>query len=716
MKKAAQGASFEKEKALRDVATAKQKCAGLATEHEEVLRKYQTALAAGTLRRIFGGLNPEKVLKEQSVLETDISQAKLDLINLETLLDASNEKARESIGRLNASHESLRLLCEKWGFTVASAKAQSQPLEEHLSSIVSRITVIENELNELGKKVIEDAEVVGVTLTKLCTGKELADKHFDALILDEASMAPMPYLYVGLKDKTSCCIVGDFRQLPPICQSREAIAKKWLGRSIFDQCEITRTVGAGQEDARLQMLHIQYRMVPAIAAIPNDLFYQGRLVTTCDKVIGDFLAPTAIVVCDTSNSGAWVSRLNSGSRYNLYDALIVGRVVESILSQKRGGVGVITPYGAQARLIQKIFDDQIAPDLQPRVSTVHRFQGSECPTIILDSVESYPERVSILLDDSIPNSDATRLLNVAITRAETKLIIIANLRFLQARLPSSSTFMKVLECCKRTGTVIDAAKFVDDYFCDDFGRISKNLLPLNDEFEPGDGTIYSEKNFHVAFLKDVLAATSEVIILSPFLTIRRTEAFGNVFQTLVNRGIRVMVYTRPISSHSGIMEEEARFVVEALRATGVVVIQRSKMHQKIALIDRKIAWEGSLNILSHRDTGEHMRRIPFPQTVEKLVEFLDLDKGEYDETPPLTNLRCSACERPLLVRKGRYGLFLACSGFPRCREKHKLSAQSEVHLDRKCNRCGDHFVMARGRYGFRAKCRNSQCDEMLTIK
>ncbi len=68
-------------------------------------------------------------------------------------------------------------------------------------------------------------------------------------------------------------------------------------------------------------------------------------------------------------------------------------------------------------------------------------------------------------------------------------------------------------------------------------------------------------------------------------------------------------HTRPISSHSGVMEEEASFVVEALRESGVVVIQRSKMHQKIALIDRKIAWEGSLNILSHRDTGEHMRRI-----------------------------------------------------------------------------------------------------------
>lgn len=714
--KATKLASSLKEEALRDVATAKQKCIRLAIEHEEVLKKYQMALAAGTLRRIFTGMSPEKVLKEQGVLENEIAHAKLGRINLEKVLDEAKQKESESVGKLNKSRESLSQLCEKLGITVASAKTQIPSLDKRLASVVPRITVIENELNELGKKVIQDAEVVGVTLTKLCTGKELADKHFDVLILDEASMAPMPYLYVGLKDKTSCCIIGDFHQLPPICQSRDAIAKKWLGRSIFDQTDITKTVKGGQDDPRLQMLHVQYRMVPDIAAIPNELFYQRRLVTSCDKVSNDFLAPTAIVVCDTSNSGAWVSRLNSGSRYNVYDALIVGRLTESILALRNGDLGVITPYAAQARLIKKIFDDQIPPELQPRVSTVHRFQGSQCPTMILDSVESYPERVSILLDDSMPNSDAARLLNVAITRAETKLIIVANLRFLQARLSSSNVFMKILERCIRTGTVIDAAKFVDDYFCDDFDRISKNLVPLNDEFEPGDGTIYSEKNFHISFVKDLLGATTEVIILSPFLTIRRAEAFGNVFKTLVNRGIRVVVYTRPITSHSGVMEEEASFVVEALRGSGVVVIQRAKMHQKIALIDRKIAWEGSLNILSHRDTGEHMRRIPFQKTVEKLVEFLDLAEGEYDETPPLTNLRCSACERPLLVRKGRYGLFLSCSGFPRCREKHRLSGESEVHLDRKCKRCGDHFVMTRGRSGWRARCHNSQCNETLTIK
>ena len=110
-----------------------------------------------------------------------------------------------------------------------------------------------------------------------------------------------------------------------------------------------------------------------------------------------------------------------------------------------------------------------------------------------------------------------------------------------------------------------------------------------------------------------------------------------------------------------------------------------------------------------------MRRLPFRKTVEKLIEFLDVREGEYDETPPLTNLKCD-CGSRILARKGRYGVFLSCSGFPACKLKSKFPDIPEILLDRACKRCGDTFILVRGRSGWFARCRNSMCEETLTIK
>jgi predicted nucleic acid-binding Zn-ribbon protein len=709
----------ECEQVTQSRCTATNELAGLQKERQETRRKYEDSLSAGALRRFFTGMNPERLQKRINAIGEELVKANSRVAQLNAAMRDSQGKQDAVTRATSALQEELSSLCAKFGQPVEAARTQLEVAEHKLSGLASRSTAIERELNEIGKTIVRDAEVVGATLTKVCTGRDISDKAFDVLILDEASMAPLPYLYLALKGKAATCLIGDFKQLPPICQSRDEIAKKWLGQSIFKQSGIEEIVEKRQQDARLQMLHTQYRMVQDIAAIPNRLFYNNALRTECNKEDGDFLVPKALVVCDTSNSGAWVSRLTSGSRYNVYHALIAGRLAKQLMAtQSADEVGIITPYAAQARLIKKILDDELPgkpPPPQPRVSTVHRFQGSECKTIIVDTVESYPEKVSILLDDSMSGSDADKLLNVAITRPETKLVIIANLRFLQTRLSPSRFLMQILGECCRNGAVVDTSDLVDDYFCEDFDRLAANLLPIDDIEEPDGGSLYDEKNFFHAFINDLMNAEKEVTILSPFLTTRRAESFGNIFQSLVKRGVRVAVYTRPISSQSDVMAEEARRVIEALQQLGVVVIQRSKMHQKIALIDGCIAWEGSLNILSHRDTGEHMRRLPYQKTVEKLIEFLDVRKGVYDETPPLTNLNCD-CGSPILVRKGRYGVFLSCSGFPVCKLKPKFPDIREILLERACKLCGDKFVLVRGRSGWFARCRNSQCEETLTIK
>lgn len=97
-----------------------------------------------------------------------------------------------------------------------------------------------------------------------------------------------------------------------------------------------------------------------------------------------------------------------------------------------------------------------------------------------------------------------------------------------------------------------------------------------------------------------------------------------------------------------------------------MVIERHSMHQKVAIIDGTIAWEGSLNILSHKDTEEQMRRFEGQSTVEEIIRNLELD--EENPTGTQTNEKCpTKCGGYLVVRSKYRRKFFGCSNYPKCR-------------------------------------------------
>src|SRR5690606_14572480 len=89
------------------------------------------------------------------------------------------------------------------------------------------------------------------------------------------------------------------------------------------------------------------------------------------------------------------------------------------------------------------------------------------------------------------------------------------------------------------------------------------------------------------------------------------------------RGVRVRVLTQPPDSSRGDTAGEVRELVQALRGLGVAVDLRARMHEKIAILDERILWHGSLNILSHRDTHESMLRIESAGACSQLARLLN---------------------------------------------------------------------------------------------
>ncbi|HYA43212.1 MAG TPA: phospholipase D-like domain-containing protein [Syntrophobacteraceae bacterium] len=181
----------------------------------------------------------------------------------------------------------------------------------------------------------------------------------------------------------------------------------------------------------------------------------------------------------------------------------------------------------------------------------------------------------------------------------------------------------------------------------------------------GTGHLYSEKNFWAKFFQDVKLSHQRLIILSPFLSVRRSSIFMDYFRASKDKGIEIRVYTRPRNQQTGEMANQAHIVIEQFRSIGVIVIERHSMHQKVAIIDDAIAWEGSLNILSHKDTGEHMRRFEGSSAVEEIIRNLELD-----EEMPAGGQTQEHCPEPgcdgYLVVRSRYGRkFLGCSNYAR---------------------------------------------------
>src|SRR5436309_14813269 len=103
-----------------------------------------------------------------------------------------------------------------------------------LRQIAVEVDAINEQLKHVEETIISEARIIATTLTRAYLRDTIQARRFDTVILDEASMAPIPALWVAasLADR-NVIAVGDFKQLPPIVQSNHELALKWLGQDVF---------------------------------------------------------------------------------------------------------------------------------------------------------------------------------------------------------------------------------------------------------------------------------------------------------------------------------------------------------------------------------------------------------------------------------------------------------------------------------------------------
>lgn len=237
---------------------------------------------------------------------------------------------------------------------------------------------------------------------KSCISKDMV---FDYVIMDEASQVDIKTGALALSCAMNAVIVGDDKQLPNVVSREEALALSAIQTTYsVDERYNAVTHSFLQsctevfKEAPVTLLREHYRCHPKIIEFCNQRFYDGELVAmTTDN--------------DEKNVLQVVRTAKGNHARGHYNQREIDVIKQEVMPEyvDSASVGIITPYRDQANEVNKALGQDIA-------STVHKYQGRECDTIIMSTVDNEPTEFS----------DDANLLNVAISRAKTHLCIVTN--------------------------------------------------------------------------------------------------------------------------------------------------------------------------------------------------------------------------------------------------------------------------------------------------
>jgi phosphatidylserine/phosphatidylglycerophosphate/cardiolipin synthase-like enzyme len=135
--------------------------------------------------------------------------------------------------------------------------------------------------------------------------------------------------------------------------------------------------------------------------------------------------------------------------------------------------------------------------------------------------------------------------------------------------------------------------------------------------------LFDDTTFYHQFMNDLKHCKHEVIIESPYISSHRMYSFTRLFESLVARKVKVYVITRDPDEHDLTMKMQAEAEIRRFEALGVqVLLCTGNHHRKLAILDRRVLWEGSLNILSQVKIREIMRRIDSQELATEMFNFL----------------------------------------------------------------------------------------------
>lgn len=260
--------------------------------------------------------------------------------------------------------------------------------------------------------------------------KHLTKKIFNTLFFDEASQAIEPLVWIPLLKCNRIIMAGDNHQLPPVVKSLHA-QKEGLSITLLDKCINFKNA--------ISLLNRQYRMNIPIMKFSNSYFYNNELIA--DETVSTQMLVNEITEVDKINNSPieFIDTAGCGleeiqhpetlSSYNIGEAKIIFNHFSQLINwysnfkqNNKLSIGIISPYKEQVNWFKENIKELCTNSLsieELRINTIDGFQGQECDVIYISLVRSNSEQIIGFLND-------IRRMNVAITRAKKKLVVVGD--------------------------------------------------------------------------------------------------------------------------------------------------------------------------------------------------------------------------------------------------------------------------------------------------
>ncbi len=298
--------------------------------------------------------------------------------------------------------------------------AERESVRQKINSLKDRATELEIRINE---SLFAEARVIACTLVG-SANRLLMGQKYGTLFIDEVAQALEPACWIPIRKADRVILAGDHCQLPPTVKCLEAL-RAGLGDTLM-QSIVRNKPGV------VSLLKLQYRMNDEIMRFSSDWFYGGMLQSAPEvkyRSILDFDTPiewvnTEGMDCNEEFVGENYGRINKPEAELSVNQLkeYITRIGRTRFLEERIDVGLISPYKAQVQYLRQLLKrDAFFKPFRPliTVNTVDGFQGQERDVILISLVRANEEGQIGFLND-------LRRMNVAITRARMKLIILGD--------------------------------------------------------------------------------------------------------------------------------------------------------------------------------------------------------------------------------------------------------------------------------------------------
>ena len=298
--------------------------------------------------------------------------------------------------------------------------ANRESIRQKINSLKDRATELEIRINS---ELFSEARVISCTLVS-SANRVLMGMKFGTLFIDEAAQALEAACWIAIRKADRVVLAGDHCQLPPTIKCIEAM------RGGLDETLMQHIVRNKPE--AVSLLKIQYRMNDEIMKFSSDWFYHGELKSAPEvkyRSILDFDTPIVWVNTEGMDAeeefvGESFGRINKAEAVLSIEELkkYIDKIGKERLLEERIDFGLISPYKAQVQYLRQLIKkDAFFKPFRGliTINTVDGFQGQERDVILISLVRANEDGQIGFLND-------LRRMNVAITRARMKLIILGD--------------------------------------------------------------------------------------------------------------------------------------------------------------------------------------------------------------------------------------------------------------------------------------------------